>query len=128
MSTKALGAQDLVVFRSRLHALAEQLSERVAAVAEEAQHPIGADATVGPALAPESSAASSEGDEEVARGVLASEGELLEEVRAASARIDAGTFGLCERCGRPVGLARLTAVPYARHCIRCARADGAAAG
>ena len=125
MSTKTPATQDLVVFRRRLHALAERLSGDVATLTEEALQPTGANATATPAPVPESSASSSEGDEEVARGVLASEGELLEEVRAALARLEAGTFGRCERCDRPVGLARLAAVPYARHCIHCARAGGA---
>ena len=46
----------------------------------------------------------------------------LAEVDAALARLDAGTYGLCERCGRPVDEARLEARPEARHCIDCARA------
>ena len=37
------------------------------------------------------------------------------------ARLHAGTFGTCERCGHAVSRERLDAVPYARHCIRCAR-------
>ena len=45
----------------------------------------------------------------------------LVEVEAALARIDAGTYGSCERCGRPVGEARLDARPEARLCIDCAR-------
>ena len=45
----------------------------------------------------------------------------LVEVEAALARIDAGTYGTCERCGRPVGEARLDARPEARWCIDCAR-------
>ena len=45
----------------------------------------------------------------------------LVEVDAALARIDAGTYGTCERCGRPVGEARLDARPEARWCIDCAR-------
>ena len=44
----------------------------------------------------------------------------LEEVDAAVARVDAGTYGACERCGRPIGDARLDALPAARRCIDCA--------
>lgn len=42
------------------------------------------------------------------------------EVDAALARVDAGTYGTCERCGSPIGAARLEALPAARLCIRCA--------
>ena len=44
----------------------------------------------------------------------------LEEVDAAIARLDAGTYGVCERCDRPIGPDRLEARPTARLCITCA--------
>ena len=44
----------------------------------------------------------------------------LAEVEAALARVDAGTYGACERCGAPIGSARLEALPAARLCIACA--------
>lgn len=43
----------------------------------------------------------------------------LEEIDRALARIDAGTYGLCEVCGQPIGAPRLTALPTATRCIRC---------
>jgi len=46
---------------------------------------------------------------------------LLGEVDAALARMDGGTYGVCEHCGERVALARLFAIPEARWCIRCAR-------
>ena len=44
----------------------------------------------------------------------------LAEVDDAIARLDAGTYGVCERCGSPIGAERLEALPAARTCIRCA--------
>jgi len=44
---------------------------------------------------------------------------LLADVEDALAKLDEGTFGKCEECGRPIGLARLQALPYARLCISC---------
>jgi RNA polymerase-binding transcription factor DksA len=44
----------------------------------------------------------------------------LAEVDAALDRVEAGTYGVCERCGSPVGDARLEALPAARSCIDCA--------
>lgn len=44
----------------------------------------------------------------------------LDEVDAAVARVGAGTYGACERCGLPIGDARLDALPAARRCIACA--------
>ncbi len=45
-----------------------------------------------------------------------------EEVRAALARLDAGTYGLCVSCGQPIDDERLEILPLSTHCIRCAQA------
>lgn len=42
------------------------------------------------------------------------------EVVAALARLDAGTYGICARCGRPIPAARLEARPMATLCVACA--------
>jgi RNA polymerase-binding protein DksA len=42
---------------------------------------------------------------------------VLAEINAALARIDADTYGLCERCGEPIGAERLEALPWATLCI-----------
>ena len=47
--------------------------------------------------------------------------ERLAELDAALARVEDGSYGTCERCGRPVGAERLEARPEARTCIDCAR-------
>ncbi len=48
----------------------------------------------------------------------------LAEIDAAEARIEAGTYGVCERCGAEIGEGRLEARPVARTCIRCATNGG----
>ena len=42
------------------------------------------------------------------------------EVDAALDRVEAGTYGVCEVCGRDIGAPRLEALPAARTCIACA--------
>jgi DnaK suppressor protein len=44
----------------------------------------------------------------------------LADVEAAMARRDAGDYGICENCGRPIAPERLAARPAARTCIDCA--------
>ncbi len=44
----------------------------------------------------------------------------LAEVEHALAKLDDGTYGVCERCGEPIAFARLEAMPAARLCINCA--------
>ena len=41
----------------------------------------------------------------------------LQEVEAAVARMDDGTYGLCEVCGNPIATPRLEAMPSTRFCI-----------
>jgi RNA polymerase-binding transcription factor DksA len=45
----------------------------------------------------------------------------LADVDAALARREAGGYGVCESCGRPIAPERLAARPAARTCIDCAR-------
>src|SRR5438477_738632 len=49
--------------------------------------------------------------------------DLLRKVDRALARIDAGTYGICERCGKPIEKARLKALPYVDLCIQDAQAQ-----
>jgi DnaK suppressor protein len=44
---------------------------------------------------------------------------LIGKLQEALERLDAGTFGLCTRCGRPIGSARLRARPMTDLCIDC---------
>jgi len=41
----------------------------------------------------------------------------LNDIDHALARIENGTYGTCEACGKPIGDARLEAVPTARFCV-----------
>ncbi|WP_327423645.1 TraR/DksA C4-type zinc finger protein [Streptomyces sp. NBC_01230] len=43
--------------------------------------------------------------------------EMLEQTERALARLDAGTYGLCEICGKPIGKARMQAFPRATLCV-----------
>jgi RNA polymerase-binding protein DksA len=48
--------------------------------------------------------------------------DLLQKIERALGRIDAGTYGVCERCGKPIPKARIKALPYADLCIDDAQA------
>jgi len=49
--------------------------------------------------------------------------DLLDKVRSALRRLDAGTYGSCERCGKPIDKARLKALPYSVLCIDCKKLE-----
>ena len=44
----------------------------------------------------------------------------LADVEAAIRAVEAGVYGVCESCGRPIAAERLAARPAARTCIDCA--------
>ncbi|WP_424214198.1 TraR/DksA C4-type zinc finger protein [Streptomyces sp. BI20] len=45
--------------------------------------------------------------------------EMLEQTERALERLDAGTYGLCESCGKPIGKARMQAFSRATLCVEC---------
>jgi RNA polymerase-binding transcription factor len=49
--------------------------------------------------------------------------DLMERIDKALATIDEGTYGLCDRCGRPIEKLRLKALPYANLCIKDKQAE-----
>ena len=60
--------------------------------------------------------------------VLAGIGEAtaaeLAQINRALAQLEAGTYGVCSRCGHPIDARRLLALPYSDRCITCAEAPG----
>jgi RNA polymerase-binding protein DksA len=55
--------------------------------------------------------------------VLDTERAMIDDIVAALARLDDGTYGVCQKCQGKISEARLDAVPYAALCIECARAN-----
>jgi DnaK suppressor protein len=49
--------------------------------------------------------------------------EELSKIDEALTKMDEGDYGICEGCGRRIAVKRLQAVPWARHCVRCAEAN-----
>lgn len=52
--------------------------------------------------------------------LLAAVRQRTAEIDDALRRVDAATYGVCERCGQPIAGERLAARPFARHCMACA--------
>ena len=62
-------------------------------------------------------------DREVDESLEENAEQLVHEIDVAVARIDAGTYGTCARCGQPIPEDRLEAVPYATLCLDCKRIE-----
>jgi DnaK suppressor protein len=49
--------------------------------------------------------------------------DLMDRIDKALAKINDGTYGLCDRCGKPIEKLRLKALPYANLCIKDKQAE-----
>lgn len=63
-------------------------------------------------------------DRELDEGLEEGAQQTLADIDAALARIEAGTYGTCEVCGKPIAPERLEAIPWARLCIDDQRRTG----
>jgi RNA polymerase-binding transcription factor DksA len=108
----------------KLRALADRLRGDLASLTGEAARAAGGEAGGGLSNAPFHLAdlGTDNFEHELSTSLLENADQTLGEVAAALARIEQGTFGRCERCGKEVPTGRLQAMPYARHCVDCARA------
>ena len=60
-------------------------------------------------------------EQEFTLGLVEKDRGLLREINSALAKIQNGTYGICEGTGKPIGKPRLEAQPWARHSIEYAR-------
>src|SRR5262249_43489794 len=119
-------ATEIDTYRRRLVALADRLSRDVSHLEEEALVPTGGEASGGLSDVPlhMGDLGSRQFEEEVTLNLVGNEEHILAEVNATLERIEAGAFGRCEHCRRPISRKRLAAVPYARSCVACAENPG----
>jgi RNA polymerase-binding protein DksA len=59
-------------------------------------------------------------NDEVLERLGETEREEIAAIRAALARLDAGTYGTCSKCGEAIAPGRLEALPYTIVCVDCA--------
>jgi RNA polymerase-binding transcription factor DksA len=116
-------ATEIETDQHRLLALARRLGGDVRQIQEEAGHGRGGESGEGLSDVPTPS--TNPGDpifeEELDLILLENEAQILEECQDALVRIEAGTFGRCEKCRRKIPRARLAAIPYVRYCLSCAQ-------
>jgi DnaK suppressor protein len=109
--------------RRRLLALKKRIGADLSELEEEALRPVGGESagTMSDVPVHRADLGTENYEEEAALELLENEEHLLMEVNDALARIEQGTFGVCENCHKPISKERLNALPYARYCIRCVR-------
>jgi DnaK suppressor protein len=114
-------AQKKQIYRKRLLEQGERLKGGVASLRETALRASGGDASGNLSNAPLHLAdlGTDNNQQEVDTGILEQEQQILGAIGSALDRLDAGTYGTCERCGKKISEARLEAIPYASRCISC---------
>ena len=108
-------------YRQQLRELGARLRGEVSGLRESAMRGIGGEASGNLSNTPLHLAdlGSEAFEQEVTVGLLQNEQQLLAAITAAQQRLDAGTFGRCEQCGKDIPEERLKAVPYASRCVSC---------
>jgi RNA polymerase-binding transcription factor DksA len=96
---------------SRMRARLDELQARLEGIEEELDAPLSRDA---PERAVELE------DDEVLEGLGRSGQDEMRKIRAALARIEAGTYGFCTQCGNEIAAPRLDAMPWTPFCRECA--------
>ena len=117
-------------YRQKLLVLGRRLRGQVSDVANEALRRTGAEASGSLSNVPNHPAdlGNDTYEHEVALGVLENEEQMLEQIVRALDRVEQGTYGQCQECGRPIATERLQEIPYTPHCVECARKAQSAGG
>ena len=113
--------QKAEVHRERLRALAYRLKGDMSGLRDAALRSSGGEASGGISNAPLHLAdlATDNFEQEVALGLLQNQQQVLNAIMTALDRLDAGTYGLCERCGKEIPEERLKVIIYATRCVAC---------
>jgi RNA polymerase-binding transcription factor DksA len=114
---------DLQHYRNNLLALRTRLNGDVLHLADEVLRSRGGEASGSLSNAPLHPAdlGTDNFEQEFNLSLLQNQEQTLDEIGEALDRIDKGTYGRCEECSAAIPKGRLQALPYARHCVACAR-------
>ena len=117
-----MNANEREEYREKLHTLGRRLQSDLRGITGEALRRVGGAESGGLSNTPLHPAdmGTDAYDQEISLGLLENANLIRNEVADALDRLDEGTFGRCEECGRDIATGRLNALPYTRHCVRCA--------
>jgi DnaK suppressor protein len=122
-----LSAPELAAARDRLATQRDRTQARLGALQRDFDSIVSSSAAaVGADDEHDPEGSSTAFDRQHVASLIAEAGTQLDDIAAALERIGAGSYGVCERCGKPIGTERLAARPTAVRCISCAGAAPAA--
>jgi len=105
--------------KERLEVFRELLNERLRTILEEAGKTVKGMTNDRDSFPDPTDRANLESDRNFLLRIRDRERKLIGKIKEALARIDDGTFGICEECGEEISEERLKARPMATLCIDC---------
>lgn len=108
-----LTQEELNYFKEKLTARKEKIEENLDHTSIELDQMRGLE------LNDEGDYASSSTDTAIDNAIMEQQIKELSEIEIALSKISKGTYGICEMCGEPIGLARLEVKNFALYCITC---------
>jgi len=105
--------------RERLESFRELLNERLKAILEEAEKTVKGMTNDRDSFPDPTDRANLETDRNFLLRIRDRERKLIGKIKEALARIDDGSFGICEECGEDISEERLKARPMTTLCIDC---------
>jgi len=101
------------LLEGRLHALLEEAGKTVEGMGDDRVE----------AFPDPTDRASLESDRNFVLRIKDRERKLIQKIKEALERIEDGTFGICDSCGKPISEKRLMARPVTTQCIECKTED-----
>ena len=102
---------DMNKLKEKLNARLAELTERTDEIEDDLAQPADDDWS--------ENATESEDDEVLQKiGIMAAD--EIGQIKLALAKIENGSYGVCNGCGKKIAVARLDALPHTSKCIKCA--------
>jgi RNA polymerase-binding protein DksA len=123
MAAAKLTTQEIGELRTRLESEREELGAQLTTIEDQAFAATQSDMSGDVGVDDESAdAGTATFEREKELSIEQNVRDLIQKIDRALKRIDDGTYGICERCGKPIEKARIKALPYVDLCIKDAQA------
>ena len=123
MAVAKLTAQEIDELRTRLGSAREELAAQLTTIEDQAFAATQSDMSGDVGVDDESAdAGTATFEREKELSIEQNVRDLIQKIDRALKRIEDGTYGICEVCGKPIEKARIKALPYVDLCIKDAQA------
>jgi len=123
MSVAKLTSQEIEELRTRLESEREELDSQLTTIEDQAFAATQSDMSGDVGVDDESAdAGTATFEREKELSIEQNVRDLIQKIDRALKRIEDGTYGICEVCGKPIEKARIKALPYVDLCIKDAQA------